>query len=180
MPAGGTQFEAADAEARRPLAQAVDDEQGPGRRRQRAESIDELGLEIIQPLTVSGTRHALVELQAQVHVGHVVLREQGRELQVHFAAACDGRLERRFPTLAQCSHGPLEQLEVEAEPDLLDLAALFLAEEFAGTAYLEVLGREREARAKVLQRFDRLEPLACIVRQGRHGRCEQVGEGAVV
>ena len=149
-------------------------------RRQRAEAVDDLGLEIVQPLAVRGAGHALVELQPQVHVGDVILRQQGRELQVDFAAARDGRVERRIAALAQCRHGALEQLEVEAEPDLLDLAALFLAEQFAGAAYLEVLGRKREARAEVFQRLDRLEPLARVVGQRRHGRREQVGKGAVM
>ena len=62
-------------------------------------------------------------------------------------------------------HRVLEQVEVQGEPDLRHLAALLLAEELAGAADLEVVGREHEAGAKLLHRLDGLEPLGRIARE---------------
>src|SRR5688572_22018703 len=134
------ELETTDTEPGGTLPQPVDDEQRARRRRQRAETIDQLGLEVVETLAVGGTRHALVELQAQVHVRDVILRQQGGQLQVDFAAGRGRRVERRLPAFAQGSHRALEKLEVEAETDLLDLSGLFLAEQLAGAANLEVLG----------------------------------------
>src|SRR5687768_1418946 len=174
------ELETTDTEPGGTLPQPVDDEQRARRRRQRAETIDQLGLEVVETLAVGGTRHALVELQSQVHVRDVILRQQGGQLQVDFAAGRGRRVERRLPAFAQGSHRALEKLEVEAETDLLDLSGLFLAEQLAGAANLEVLGREREARTEVLQGLDSLEPLARVLGQGSHGRGEEVRECAVM
>src|ERR1700694_2881739 len=76
--------------------------------------------------------------------------------------------------------GALEQIQVETEADLGDLAALLIAQEFSGAADLEIVGGEREARAQVLERLDGLQALARIGRERRQRRCEQVRVGPVV
>ena len=51
----------------------------------------------------------------------------------------------------QAGDGPLEQLHVEVVADLLDLAALLIAQQFAGAADLQIVGGERESRAELFQ-----------------------------
>ena len=88
--------------------------------------------------------------------------------------------EVRLPSRAQRGHRALEQFHVEREADLLDLAALFLAQQLAGTADFEVVSREHESRAEVLERLDRLEALGGIAGHRVARRRDQVRVGLVV
>ena len=158
----------------------MNDEQCPGRRRQRPEAIDHLGFQVVEPFGVRGAGHALVELQADVYVRNVVLGQQRRQLQVHLGPGGERRLEVGIAALAQRRHCALEELEVEADADLLDLSALFLAEELAGAADLEVLRREREPGPEVFERLNRLEALTCVLGERCRRWRDQVRPGAVV
>ena len=70
--------------------------------------------------------------------------------------------------------GASQELVVEREADGLDLAALTLAEQLAGAANLEVVRRQREARAELLERLDGLQALQGVGRQRVARRREQV------
>ena len=70
---------------------------------------------------------------------------------VHSAGGVD-RLGR-WPG-AQLGHGLFQHVVVELEADLADLARLLVAQEVAGTADVEVVAGELEARPQALQRLD--------------------------
>ena len=80
-------------------------------------------------------------------------------MQVDFRPVVQRPLELGHAARAHRRDRALEQFHVEREADLLDLAALALAEQLAGAADLEVVRREHEARAEVLERLDGLEAL---------------------
>jgi hypothetical protein len=67
-------FEPPDTEIRRPQLEPVHAKHRLGGRWQRPESVNHFHLQIIESAAISGTCHALVKLQAQVHVRHVVFR----------------------------------------------------------------------------------------------------------
>ncbi len=177
---GRAEFQPADAKRLGTLPQPMDDEQCFRLRRQRAKAVDDLGLEIVHAFPIQGARESLVELKSQVDVRHVVFRQERGQLQVDLAARGDWLIEVWLAPLAQGDYCALQQFEIETNADLLDLAALILAEEFAGATDFKVLGRKREAGSEVLERFDRLETLAGIVGQRGNGRGEQIGPGAVM
>ena len=77
-------------------------------------------------------------------------------------------------------HGFGQHVVVELEADLLHVAALALAEHFAGAADLEVVHREVEARAELFHLLDRVEPLLRLLGQLAHVGHQQVGVGLVV
>ncbi len=52
----------------------------------------------------------------------------------------------------------LQHLLVELEADLLDVAGLFLAEQVAGTADVEVVAAKLEAGAERIERLQHLQP----------------------
>ena len=104
-------------------------------------------------------------------------------VQIDLRAVVQRPLELRLPTRTQRGHRALEQLEVQREADLVDLAALLLAEQLARAADLEVVRREHEAGAQVLERLDRLEPLGGVAGQrvraaGRSGTRRPGGANA--
>ena len=94
------------------------------------------------------------------------------------------RIERPFEVglLAglQRRDGALQQFHVQVVADLLDLAALFIAQQLAGAANLQIVGGQRESGAELLERLQRLEPLDRIGRHRLARRRDQVGVGAVV
>ena len=101
-------------------------------------------------------------------------------MQVDFDAGMQGAVEVRFLARAQRIHRASQQFRVQREADFLDLSALLVAEQFAGAADLEIVRREREPGAEILERIDRLEPLDRIGRHDGTRRCDQVGIGAMV
>ena len=61
---------------------------------------------------------------------------------------------RRILACLQRAHGGIQHVQVHRQAHLGELAALRLAEQFAGAADLQVVRGEHEARAQLLQRFD--------------------------
>jgi hypothetical protein len=59
-------------------------------------------------------------------------------------------------------HRLLEHLLVELEADLLDMAGLFLAEQVAGAADVEVVAGELEAGAERIERLQHLQPRSAV------------------
>ena len=81
---------------------------------------------------------------------------------------------------AQLAHGLLEHLRVELEPDGRDVPRLLLAEQVAGAADLEVVRREAEAAAQVVELLQHAEPLLGVGRDQMLAGDQQVGVGAMV
>ena len=107
----------------------------------------------------TAVRDALVVHEPHVHVGHVVLGDQRREADLDLGPMRERVLEVGLVARAQGRDGAPQELVVEREADGLDLAALPFAEQLAGAANLEVVRRQREARAELLERLDGLEAL---------------------
>ena len=152
--AGRAQVDALDRERGRDDAQPRDAEQVPGRLGQRPEAVHRLGLQVVEFGHRLHRGDALVQHQPRVHVGQVGLGQQRRHVQVDLRPVVQRLLEFRRLAGLHRLHRALEQFHVEREPDLLDLAALVFAEQFAGAADLEVVRREHEAGAEVLERLD--------------------------
>ena len=96
----------------------------------------------------------------RVHVGQIVFGDQGGHAQLHFGAVVQRTVELGLAAFADGLDGALQQLGVEREADLLDLAALLVAEQLAGTADLQVVGGQGEAGAELFEGLDGFEALA--------------------
>ena len=81
-------------------------------------------------------------------------------MQVDFRPVVQRPLEVRLAARLQRRDRALQHVHVHREADLLDLAALLLAEQLAGAADLQVVRGQHEAGAEFLQRLDGLEALA--------------------
>jgi hypothetical protein len=116
-----------------------------------------------------GAGDALVGDQPGVDVGQVVVGQQGGEAQVDLGAVVQRAVELRGAAGLEGLDGALEQVHVEGEADLVDLAGLLVAEQLAGAADLQVVGGQREAGAQVLQRLDGLQALLGVRGHGLGG-----------
>ena len=149
--------------------------------RQQPEAVDQLDLERSQAGGVLGRADALVEHQPHVHIGDVVLGQQGggAELDLGGAHQTVGvDIGHIAPAIG--GHRTIEHLPVEIETDLLDLAGLAFAEQFTGAADLEVVGGQGESRAQIVQRGECVEALLGVRRHRFARRRQQVGIGAMV
>ena len=124
--------------------------------RQHAEAIAQFGGEIVD--LVVGVEIGQPPVQRQPHreVGDVILRNQ------HGHA--DGDL-RRPAVGGRFDHAGLEVEDrllqhrlVKLEADFLDMAGLFLAEQIAGAADIEVVRRQLESGAQRFQRLQHFQP----------------------
>ena len=114
-----------------------------------AEAVGEFGADGAKSCFVFCLRKALVEVEAFLRVVDVVGgQECGR-------AEFDGDARRvQLDVAAAVFEGgdaALQQVEVVADADLLDLAGLFVAEDFARAPDFEVLAGEQEAGAEAVE-----------------------------
>ena len=86
-----------------------------------------------------------------MHVGHVVFRQQGRHVQINLDTRIQRPLDVGFLAGTQRIDRASEQFRIQREADFLYLAALGVAEQFAGTAYFEVVGGEGKTGPQVLE-----------------------------
>jgi hypothetical protein len=158
-----------------------DGEQVLGRIRQQPEAIDHLHLQVAQFVRVARAADALVQRQACVHVGQVVLGDQRGHVEHHVGAAAfeRGILVRQL-ALADRTHRALQQFRVEAEAHFRHLAALVFAEQLARAADFQVVRGEGEARAEFVHRGDGIQALARIGGDVAVVGDHQVGVGAMV
>ena len=133
-----------DAERHRAQLERGDPEQCLCGRWQGTEAIDHLALQVLERSSVGGRRDALVLHEPQMHVREVVLGQQRWQVQVEFRAGIQRALEIRFLAGLKRSDRALKQVEIEGKADLGDLTALFLAQQLAGAADLEVVCGERK------------------------------------
>ena len=81
------------------------------------------------------------------------------------------------PPARRC-HRLLQELLVELDADLADMAGLLLAQKVAGAADVEVVAGELEARAQRVERLHDLEPLGRRLVQRLARRHGEIGIGA--
>ena len=124
--------------------------------RQRTEAIGHFGAERFDLALVLDLGETTVEREPYRQVGDIILGDHHRR--------ADGDLrrplvrDRRSDAGLEAGHRFLQHLLVELEADLLDVAGLFLAQQVAGAAHVEVVRRELEARAQRIERLQYLEP----------------------
>ena len=153
-------------------------EQAVGLGRQRAEAVDQLGGQGLTVLGLLGLRQPAVHRQAHVEVGDVVLRDQHGRAGVDQRRPAPVAVQRFSPlALAQLGDGVLQHLLVELDADLLDMAALLVAQQVAAAPDVEVVAGQLEAGAQTVERLQHLQPL--LGRQGQLllDRGGQVGVG---
>src|ERR671915_1468342 len=115
-----------------------------------------------------------------MNIGQVVLREQGGDMQIDLGALIEGSLQVRRFTLPQGRDSPLQQFHIEAKTELLDMAALFFAEDLAGATDLEVMRCQGKSHPQLFESFDRFEPFDGV-RTHRPARGhEQISVSAVM
>ena len=107
--------------------------------------------------TSSSSDKPAVERHADIEIGDIAfgdqhggadidLRRPGvRDLLVHVAGA-------------QRGHRLLQHVLIKLDADLADMAGLFVAQQIAGAANIEIVARHREARAQIVQRLQHLQP----------------------
>ncbi len=179
-PAAGTEVELADAEAGGVELQFGGGEQVPGGIGQQPEAVDHLHLQLAQGIGVAGGTDALVQGQARVRVGQVVVGDQRGHVQVDVGAVAVHVVDVGQLAGLDRGHRAFQQVGVQAEADFGHLPALAFAEQFPGAADLEVVGGEGEAGAEFVHRGDGVQPLLRIRRDRAPVGDGQVGVGAVV
>jgi hypothetical protein len=95
---------------------------------------------------------------------------------------CGSRHPRGCLSLAAgLGHRIFQHLLVELDADLADMARLLVAQEIAGPPDIEIVARQREAGAELVQGLHHLEPLLgggrelALRRQGQIGIAAQLG-----
>src|SRR5262249_19336532 len=118
---------------------------------------------------------ALVDDEALAHVRDVALRDVRRDAELNL------RLDVGLPLLpAQLAHRLLEQVRVELEADGRDVPRLLLAEEVAGAPDLEVVRRQPEAAAQIVQLLQDAQPFLGVGGDQVLAGDQQVGVGAMM
>ena len=79
---------------------------------QQAEAIDHFHLQLIQLLGRFGTRDALVQHQAGMHIRYVTVREQGRNQQLDRRTLVQRLVECRGAALLECPDGAFQQVVI--------------------------------------------------------------------
>src|SRR5438552_18986636 len=128
--------------------------------RQRAEAVAHLVSDRLEPLISRRRSDFFVEHHSHVLVADVIVRDVDVDAEIH------GRLHFLFDDLAlQLANCLFEQPCEHLEADGGDLSRLLAAEDVAGSANFEVLGRNPESRAKVGELLNGGETLSSVARQ---------------
>ena len=105
-----------------------------------------------------------VELQAQVEILDIMSGDGDRRAErdqwrpSFFRRLAAARLER--------GDGLVQHLLVKLVADFLDMSGLFVAEQIAGAANVEIVAGELEARSERVERLQHFEPLLRLRRDG--------------
>src|SRR5262245_4591924 len=124
--------------------------------RELAKTVNQFSGKSVDVMLVLDLGETSIEREAHRQIGDIVLRNKQR--------GADGDLRR--PTIGnrrgnarlQTHHCLLEHLLVQLEADFLDVAGLFLAEQVAGAADVEIVRCELETRTQGVKRLQHLEP----------------------
>ena len=128
-----------------------------GRLGQRPETVDHLGGEFLDLLVLFEVVETAVQPHAQVEIGDIIVRDQDR--------CIDGDLGREVALLLERAArlGLQDRLFqhrlIEFVADLLDMPGLFVAQQIARAANVEIMAGELEARAQRVEVGQHLQPL---------------------
>ncbi len=98
-----------------------------GRFGEQAKAIDHLYLQGTQFSLIPGAGNALIKHQALLNIRQIVIRNQCRRLKIDLGRAAGGSRVEVVPAGFKGLHRALQQVTVEAETDLLNLAALLIS-----------------------------------------------------
>ena len=143
-----------------------------GHRGRRPEAVGQLGPQFRHGLGALRGGEALVQGEALVDFGHVLLRQEA------LGADADHRLDGGDRRLTpQFSHGLPEKLRVKIVAHGGDVAVLLGAQQVARAADLEVAHGELEARAQLGQLLEHPQPPLGLLVHAPVGRDQKVGVG---
>ena len=112
--------------------------------RQRAEPVDHFGGKAVDILHIALVADPTIERQAHIEVLNIAFRDHHRHAEIDLRAPALAREILDRATVASLFHGLTQHLLVQLDTHFLDMAGLFLAEQVAGTANVEVIAGKRE------------------------------------
>ncbi len=134
--------------------------------RQLAEAVDQLGREGVDLAPVDQRRDAAIEAEPHIEIGDIGFGDQHRRADGDLRRPLLRRLAERADAAPRAGDRLLEEMLVELDADLADMARLLLAEQIAGAADVEIVARQREAGAELVERLHHFEP--ALRRLGQH------------
>ena len=147
-----------------------------GRIGQRAEAIDHLGGEGLDLGMLFEVVQAAVQSHAQVEVGDVIVRDQDRRIDRDLGAEVARTLERA--TGLGLQDRLLQHRLVEFVADFLDMPRLFVAQQIARAANVEIVAGKLEPGAQRVEVGQHLQPLLRGIGHLPLGRGDEIGIGA--
>src|SRR5690606_3254398 len=114
--------------------------------RQWAEAVDQLGRERLAILHILGVRQATIKAEAKVEVWDVIFWNQYSRADIDRGRPA--AIRHRLALLAQFGDGVLQHLLIELDAHLADVARLFVAQQIAAAALVQIVAGQLEARAQ--------------------------------
>ena len=155
-------------------------DEGLGSFGQLAEAVDELLAQLREFHAVACIGQPLVEDEPLVHVGAVVVWEQGRCMQLDFRHVGQRGGQIGFAAGFQRLDRLLQHVGVEREAHFLHLAGLVVAQHFARTADFQVVHGQEEAGPQFFHHLDGFQTLGGVLGDGFLVGNQQVGVGLMV
>ena len=155
-------------------------DEGLGGFGQLAKPVDELLAQLREFHAVARIGQSLVEDQPLVHVGAIVIGQQGRCMQLDFRHV--GQRGRQIGLTAgfQRFDSLLQHVGVEREAHFLHLAGLVVAQHFTGTADFQIVHGQEEAGPQFFHHLDGFQTLGGVLGDGFLVGNQQVGIGLMV
>ena len=126
--------------------------------RQRAEAVDQFRGEGVDLAPVEQRGDAAIEAEPHIEIGDIALGDQHGRADGDLRRPFLGRFVRCCAPLRARGDRLFEQVLVKLDADLADMARLLLAQEIAGAADVEIVARQREAGAELIQGLHHFEP----------------------
>jgi len=116
-----------------------------------------------------------------MNIRQIIFRYQRRGLQIDLRPhLMRQQIQLRLASRLQGLDRTLQQLGIKTQPNLLNLPALLIAQQFAGAADFQIMGRQHEARPQFARSLDRLQSLHRIRGYQTLGRHDQIGVGPMM
>ena len=147
---------------------------------QQPETVDHFYLQFAQFVLVGSAGNTFVKNQAAVHIVQVIVGYQRRQVQVYFRPVVQGTFQLRLTAGPQGGDGTLQQFGIQAEANLMDLAALVVAKQLARTTDFQVVGSQCETGTQVFKRLDGFDSFNGVVAHCLARRYDHIGIGTVV
>ena len=135
-------------------------------RRQLAETVDQLHRHRLHLRRGGQIRQAAIDLQAQIQIANIVLWDKqggiadlngGRPILTLRLGCCPIAAARCTARLNRC-HRVGQHLLIQLNPHLTDLPRLFIAQQVARTANIQIMAGQLEPRAQLIQPRHHLQP----------------------